>query len=130
MAIKKTVNQDALKNDALAIIVKALEDAGKVDIKQYRSNAFCYPVVDEEGNEGFIKIVVSIPKGSRDGEEWDGYEEAAAYERNLETKRLNAEKAAAEKAKKVEHDRKAREAKAKAKAEAKAKAKAKAEATE
>ena len=125
MAIKNTKVKEQIKSEVMAVIIDALTSHGYTDVDFYKSNGICTPVVGgEDLEEGYVQIVVSIPKGSRDGEEWDGYEEIAAYKRKLEIERLNAEKKAAEKAKKIERDRKAREAKAKAKAEAEAKAEA------
>jgi len=62
-------------------------------------------------------VTVQIPKGSRDGEPYDGYAEAENY--RIETKQKQEEKLAKEiaKQKKIERDKKLREEKAKLKKE-------------
>lgn len=72
-----------------------------------------------DGEEGYINITFSIPKGARDGEGYSGHEEAENFA--LEQRTKAAKKAAAEiaKAKKIARDTAAR---AKKKAEAGVKA--------
>ena len=88
----------------MAYFVEANEDCGMI-----ASNSFNFPIVAEDGDEGWIEVVVKIPK------EDDGYEKREEYD--MKTKeRAEKRKAQAEaKAKKIEHDRKAREEKKKAK---------------
>ena len=81
------------------------------------SNQFAIPCVDEEGNEKFLVILFQVPTGSRDGDVYDGYSMAKDYSIKLKNKAEEAEKRAAEKARKIERDKAMREAKAKAKAE-------------
>ena len=81
------------------------------------SNQFAIPCVDEEGNEKFLVILFQVPTGSRDGDAYDGYSMAEDYSIKLKNKAEEAEKRAAEKARKIERDKAQREAKAKAKAE-------------
>ena len=81
------------------------------------SNQFAIPCVDEEGNEKFLVILFQVPTGSRDGDAYDGYSMAEDYSIKLKNKAEEAEKRAAEKARKIERDKAMREAKAKAKAE-------------
>ena len=69
------------------------EDCGAIT-----SGSFNFPVVGSDGEEGWVEIVVKVPKGTKT-DEYDGYEQREAYELKL--------KAAAE-----------RTAKSKAKAEA------------
>ena len=80
------------------------------------SNEFAIPVVREDGEEDYIVLTFKMPTGSRDGEGYDGYAMAQDYVFKCEEKRKKAEAAAEAKAKKIERDKKAREAK-KAKAE-------------
>lgn len=117
MAIKRT-EQDRLRNVALAIATDAYKAVGE-DVVLWKSNGIAYPTVDADGNELWVQIVVSIPKGDRSGEAWDGYAEASAYAVKVENDRIKAQKKAEEKAKKIAKDKKAREEKAKAKAEEK-----------
>lgn len=76
------------------------------------SNEIAIPTVDSEGNELFVTIKVSIPKGSRDGEPYDGYGVAQAYKMSVDLKEKKAKVAAEDKAKKIARDKAAREEKA------------------
>ena len=104
----KTANANKFRAKAIeaimAYFVEANEDCGMI-----ASNSFNFPIVAEDGDEGWIEVVVKIPK------EDDGYEKREEYD--MKTKeRAEKRKAQAEaKSKKIEHDRKAREEKKKAK---------------
>lgn len=104
----KTTNANKFRVKAIEEImtyfVEAKEDCGMI-----ASNSFNFPIVAEDGEEGWIEVVVKIPK------EDDGYEKREEYD--MKTKeRAEKRKAQAEaKAKKIERDRKAREEKKKAK---------------
>lgn len=106
----KTANANKFRARAIeaimAYFVEANEDCGMV-----ASNSFNFPIVAEDGEEGWIEVIVKIPK------EDDGYEKREEYE--MKTKeRAEKKKAQAEaKAKKIERDRKAREEKKKAREE-------------
>lgn len=87
----------------LAYFVEAEEDCGMI-----ASNSFNFPVV-VDGEEGWVEIVVKIPK------ENDGYEKREEYQMKLKEKAdKKAEKEKA-KQKKIEKDKKMREEKRKAK---------------
>ena len=81
------------------------------------SNKIAIPTINSLGTEIYVVLTISIPKGSRDGEAYDGYAEAENY--RLETKQKQDEKIAKEaaKQKKIERDKKLREEKAKLKKE-------------
>ena len=104
----KTANANKFRAKAIeaimAYFVEADEDCGMI-----ASNSFNFPIVAEDGDEGWIEVVVKIPK------EDDGYEKREEYD--MKTKeRAEKRKAQAEaKTKKIERDRKAREEKKKAK---------------
>lgn len=108
----KISTQNAIRAEYL----KALMDffsAKEEDVGQIESNAFNFPIVTEDGEEGFIEVWVKMPKGDGD----DQFLKRDAYARKVEE---NAEKArvkAEEKAKKIAKDKANREAKTKAKAE-------------
>lgn len=59
------------------------------------------PVVDGEGNEGFILHTITVPKGPRDGSGYDAYAEAQAYADHLAEKAADKAAAEAKKAKKL-----------------------------
>ena len=50
-----------------------------------KSNTFSIPWVEGD-EEGYINVTFSIPKGSRDGEGYDGYAEAENYDLMVKVK--------------------------------------------
>jgi len=105
---------DKTRNFYLSVISQAL--AGRDEqVMEIASNAICFPCVIEDGDEAFIKVVVSIPKGAKD-EPFDGFAEAEDWAFRKAEKAEKAKAKAEEKARKIERDRKAREIKAKAEA--------------
>lgn len=76
------------------------EDCGMIT-----SNSFNFPVVADDGEEGWVEIVVKIPK------EDEGYEKREEYKLKCQKKVEDAKAKAEAKAKKIERDKKAREAK-------------------
>lgn len=97
--------------------VKSLLESVNDEVLVVGSNELAVPCVDGSGNETFVVITLKVPTGTRDGEAYDGYSAATDYAFHLQEKAKKAEEAKVTKAKKIERDRKAREAKAKAKAE-------------
>ena len=90
------------------------------EVLQIKSNEFCFPIVDEEGNEDFVKITVAIPMGTRDDNEpFDGYGKAEEYQMKLQAKAEKAEKTAKKKAEKIKRDEEYRKKKEEQKAKAK-----------
>ena len=112
MTVSNRVADEMLRKDALELFMESAIAHGEVDVKLYKSNSFCYPVVDTNGEEKWVQVTVSIPKGQRGGEKFDGYVECKAYEVKVENDRIKALKKAEEKAKKIAKDEKARKAKA------------------
>lgn len=87
----------------MAYFVEADEDCGMI-----ASNSFNFPIC-EDGEEGWVEIVVKIPKESDDGD--DGYAKRDEYDLKCAHK-AEKEKAKAEaKAKKIAKDKALREAK-------------------
>lgn len=116
MAISKTALREKIRNKYLTKITDFLTAEGE-EILMIKSNQFCFPVVDENGNEEYIKIVVSVPTGSKDKSSgatipFDGYGEALGYEVEQKQKKEKAEAAAKKKAEKIKRDKIAREKKA------------------
>ena len=109
--------QEMARAQAMEIIKKAFTDAG-YEVLQVGSNSFAIPFV-VEGEEGYYKIPVQIPKGSRDGEAFDGYAEAENFKMESEEKAKKKADSAAKKAAKIERDKAIREAKKKQKEEGK-----------
>lgn len=80
-----------------------VEDCGFI-----ASNSFNFPVVAEDGEEGWVEIVVKVPKGTKD-EEYDGYGRRQQYELDLQEKAEKKAKAEEAKAKKIAKDKARRE---------------------
>lgn len=105
---------DALRAKYLAQLIEKFKD--DEDVLRTGTGEIAFPVVDEEGEDNWVIISVKIPVGSRDGEVYDGYSMAEDYTMKVAAKEEKAKEAAAKKAKKIERDAKAREARAAAKA--------------
>ena len=82
MASKASL-ENALRNEILEVINKALSEHFDVDIITVGSGEISLPLTDAEGNEKYPKIKVSIPRGTRNGEggyiPYDGYNAAEEY---------------------------------------------------
>ena len=99
-------NQNILREGAVQSLMRVLADAD-CDVLRVGSGKVCYPVV-VDGEEGYVMLTVSIPKGS-DGEEFDGYAEAEAYKVEAAAKAEKAEEKAKAKAEKIAKDKAKRE---------------------
>ena len=64
---------------------------GEEWVKRTASNSFGFMFVNDNGDEGTVKITVSFPRGSRDGEPYDYEAEADEYQMKRE-RRANKEK--------------------------------------
>lgn len=113
--MSKKATNDALRMDYTNKLVEALAALGE-EVLRVGSNEIAIPVVDAEGEDNFVTFTVKVPTGSRDGDAYDGYSMAQDYAMRQEEKKAKAEKAAAEKARKIARDEKMREQKAEAKA--------------
>lgn len=124
MAKSKAQLHEALRAKYLAKIIEAFSDED-TDILRVASGEIALPCVDEENNDEFITITVKVPKGSRDGEPYDGYSLAEDYEMKVAQNAEKKAKAEAEKQAQIAKHKAEREAKAKARAEHEAKKAAK-----
>lgn len=95
---------DILRGEYGAKIKEFLEAQGE-EVLITGSNEIAFPVVDCDGTEKFLVLKLQVPKGSRDGELYDGYAMAEEYKLKMAEKAEKAEKAAAAKAKKIERDK-------------------------
>lgn len=108
---------EALRNKYLNLFIQFLTEQGE-DVLRVKSNEIAIPTVDEERNDKFVKIAVSVPTGSRDdGEAFDGYGIATQYAEKVKADEEKAKAEAEKKAQKIARDKAKREALAKAKAE-------------
>ena len=110
MASKASL-ENGLRNGCLDLLKEFFAKHYECDILPVSASEIALPVQDAEGNDKFILIKVSIPRGTRNGEggydPYDGYAIAEDYRIEQETKaQERAEKEAA---------KAAREAKKKAK---------------
>lgn len=108
--------KDTIRNNWINWLTEQLNAAGEEDILRTKSNEIAIPITTDEGEEGYLCFTLKIPSGTRDGEAYDGYEEAEAYKDHLEDKAAKAEAAAKKKAAKIAADQKARAEKAAARA--------------
>ena len=117
MAISRKVEREILRAQFLERVSAFLRDGGE-EVLLVKSNEIAIPVVGCEDNEDFLVITFKVPTGANKGTEpYDGYAEAENYAHNLAEKARKASEREAEKARKIERDRVAREKRAKAKAE-------------
>ena len=97
------MGKQAIDNNVRMAIINKLTDLLSkelgTDVLPVSSSAFSIPTLDEEQNETWVKVSVSVPHGTRDGKggyiPYDGYAENQAYQETLET---NAAKVAKRKA--------------------------------
>lgn len=120
MAKSAVTLNNALRNDFLRNLVNLLVGENPDDpaeVLQVGSGKLALPVVDEEGNEKWVLLTVSVPKGTRDGDEYDGYAEAEFYQREVAEKEEKKQSREAEKARK-QAEREAKKAEREAKKQA------------
>lgn len=98
----KLANANTIRTQIINFLFGELsntEDCGMI-----ASNSFNFPVVAEDGEEGWVEIVVKVPKGTKD-EEYDGYGRRQQYELDLKEKAEKKAKAEETKAKKIAKDK-------------------------
>lgn len=106
----KLTNANSIRTKYLEALMIALDNE---DVGQIASNSFNFPVVAEDGDEGWVEIVIKIPKENGD----EGFDKREEYRLKCETKVEKAKAKAEAKAKKIARDKAMREAKAKEKGE-------------
>ena len=106
-------NEDVVRKEWVAKITDWAKAAGidAEDILRVKSNEIAIPVVTEDGDEGYVKITIVVPKGSRDGEAYDGYAEAESYAIKVKEDEAKKAEAAKKKAAKIARDAATRAAK-------------------
>jgi hypothetical protein len=111
-----TVLNNELKKyylDRIRVLLEGLDE----DVMQVKSNELAFPVVDSEGNEKSIVIVVKVPTGANKGTEpYDPYAIKEEFDLKEKEKKAKAEKLAKAKAEKIAKDKARREAEANLKA--------------
>ena len=108
--------ESKLRNTYLDLIREMVSNKVETDALTVSASELAIPCLDEEGNEKFVLIKVSIPRGTRNGEggydPYDGYAVAEDYAIDCEEKAQKKADAEAKKQAKIVRDQKRREEKA------------------
>lgn len=95
--MSKAEKETIIRNEVLDYIGNSLSEHYDSDVLRVSGSEITIPWVDSEGNEMWVLVKVSIPRGTRNGngyDPYDGYEAAEDYKADLEERA--AKKAAAE----------------------------------
>jgi hypothetical protein len=110
-----------LRNLYLDLVREMVSEKVETDALAVSASELAIPCLDEEGNEKFVLIKVSIPRGTRNGQggydPYDGYAVAEDYALDLQEKADKKASAEAKKQAKIARDE-AKRAEKKAVAEA------------
>lgn len=98
---------EVVKMDFMQKVKNFLESEGEA-VLQIKSGTYSIPWA-LNGDEGYLNITFSVPKGTREGDLFDGYEEAENYRLESEAKAKAKAEREEKKQKKMEKDRLARE---------------------
>ena len=114
--ISQTALDNKIRAEFMSKLMTWLDSEGE-DVGLAASNIINMPCVDSEGNEKWLKITVTVPKGANKGTEpYDGYGERESYDIKLADKADKKAKAEKKKAEKIAKDKLRRENEAKLKA--------------
>lgn len=101
-----------LRNTYLDLIRDMIADKIETDALAVSASELAIPCLDDEGNEKFVLIKVSIPRGTRNGsggyEPYDGYAVAEDYAEDCKEKAQKKADAEAKKQKKIAANEKKR----------------------
>jgi hypothetical protein len=101
-----------LRNECLELLHETLDDKYGCDVLPVSASEIALPVTDAEGNEKWILIKVSIPRGTRNGaggyDPYDGYAVAEDYAIDCADKAQKKADAEAKKQAKIARDEKKR----------------------
>lgn len=104
MAKKYEIENEA-RNRIMDIIAPVLERELGTDVLQVGVGEYALPILDMEGNEIYIKIAITVPRGNRDGGgsyiAYNGYEAHEEYMADVEFKAQQKREKEAEKARKA-----------------------------
>lgn len=95
--MSKAEKETIIRNEVLDYVSNSLSEHYDSDVLRVSGSEITIPWVDSEGNEMWVLVKVSIPRGTRNGngyDPYDGYEAAEDYKADLEERA--AKKAAAE----------------------------------
>lgn len=110
-----------LRNTFLTFVTEQIQTNFDSDVLPVSASELAIPCVDDEGNEKFVLIKISIPRGTRNGEggydPYDGYAVAQDYAQDcVEKAQKKADAEAKKKAKIAKDEQKRAEKKALAEA--------------
>lgn len=109
MAKSQKALNDEIKVNYFKKVWDFLSELGE-DVIKVKSNEIAFPVVDSEGGEKSVVIVIKVPTGANKGTEpYDPYAMGEEYELKEKAKREKAEKVAKAKAEKIAKDKIRRE---------------------
>ena len=104
--------ETALRNKFLAFVSETISQEMQTDVLPVSASVLAIPCLDAEGNEKFVLVKISIPRGTRNGQggydPYDGYAVAEDYAIDCEEKAQKKADAEAKKQKKIAHDEKVR----------------------
>ena len=104
MAKSQKALNDEIKAKYFDKIWSFLEELGEEVIK-VKSNEIAFPIVDSEGGEKSVVVVIKVPTGANKGTEpYDPYAMGEDYELKEKAKKDKAEKLAKAKAEKIAKD--------------------------
>ena len=107
--------ENALRNQFLTFVTEQVQTNFDTDVLAVSASELAIPCLDAEGNEKFVLIKISIPRGTRNGEggydPYDGYAIAEDYAQDCVEKAQKKADAEAKKQAKIARDKKAREEK-------------------
>lgn len=113
--MNKAQLETALRNQFLSFITTAINNEFETDTLPVSASEIAIPCLDDAGNEKWVIVKVSIPRGTRNGQgsydPYDGYAVAEDYKVDLQEKADKKAKAEANKQAKIARDQKAREEK-------------------
>lgn len=114
MGMNKAELETALRNQFLSFITEQVQTNFETDALAVSASEIAIPCLDNEGNEKWVLIKVSIPRGTRNGsgyDPYDGYSLAEDYAQVVEDRAKKKAEVEAKKQAKIAKDQKAREAK-------------------
>lgn len=104
--------ETAIRNDFLTAISDFISESRETDVLPVSASELAIPCLDAEGNEKWVLIKVSIPRGTRNGEggydPYDGYSVAEDYQIEQADKAEKKAKAEERKQAKIAADEKKR----------------------
>ena len=110
--LTKAQLETAIRNRFLGFIASSISEEMEIDVLPVSASELAVPCLDDEGNEKWALIKVSIPRGTRNGaggyDAYDGYAVAEDYRIDLEEKAQKKADAEAKKQAKIAQDERKR----------------------